>query len=288
MNTNNTSINHYENFPVASRLCPPHLRPPVAAIYHFARTADDIADEGDASAAERLALLRRYQSDLQWVYGSIDSYYSGQWPEVFLPLHRQVRAFNLPQHLLNDLLLAFIQDVEITADGKEYQEHAQVLDYCTRSANPVGRLLLHLYGVDDAASRQQSDAICTALQLINFWQDLSVDIPRGRYYVAKSVREKFNVERIDVQGQQDTHHMRDMVQALVSQAQHFMNNGCGLPRTVGGKAGWELRMVIQGGLRLADKIGNMSYGSIQKRPRLYWWDMPVVLWRAVVMRVVHG
>lgn len=281
-------INHYENFPVASWLCPTHLRPPIAAIYHFARTADDIADEGEQTVQERLDLLRRYQSDLAWVFGSIDSYYSGNWPEVFIPLHKQVRAFDIPQHLLDNLLRAFVQDVEMTAHSKEYQTHAQVLDYCTRSANPVGRLLLHLYGVNDAASKQQSDAICTALQLINFWQDLSVDIPRGRYYIAKNVREPFDVERIDIQGQQDNSQMQTMVQHLMIQATNMMGNGCALPKTVGGKAGWELRFVIQGGLRLADKIGNMHYRSIQRRPRLHWWDIPLIAWRTLVMRLIHG
>lgn len=288
MNEQNASINHYENFPVASWLCPAYLRPPIAAIYHFARTADDIADEGEQTAQQRLDLLRRYRSDLEWVFGSIDSYYSGNWPEVFIPLHRQVRAFDLPQQLLSDLLSAFEQDVEMTADSKEYQTHAQVLHYCTRSANPVGRLLLHLYGVSDATAKAHSDAICTALQLINFWQDLSVDIPRGRYYFAREVREQFVIDRMDVYGQQDSQRMRSLVQNLMIQARSLMNNGRLLPKTVGGKAGWELRFVMQGALRLADKIGNMDYASIQKRPRLYWWDMPIIAWRVLVMRLVYG
>ena len=175
-------IDHYENFPVASWLCPPRLRAPIAAIYHFARTADDIADEGDAPAARRLADLAAYRRELHASAAGAPPEGS-RWPQVFGPLAAQVRAFGLPLPPFDDLLSAFAQDVAMTRDGAAYPDLPALLDYCRRSANPVGRLLLHLYGVRGAEALAESDAVCTALQLINFWQDLSVDIPRGRYYL---------------------------------------------------------------------------------------------------------
>ena len=157
---------HYENFPVASWLCPPALRRPIAAIYWFARTADDLADEGTTDAATRIADLAQYRDDL--ALAGLGRSGSGRWPDVFEPLTPMIRAFNLPLHLLGQLLDAFEQDVRITATGQRYQDDDDLLDYCSRSANPVGRLLLHLYGVQDTLSLQRSDQICTALQLINF------------------------------------------------------------------------------------------------------------------------
>ncbi|EWS59940.1 squalene synthase HpnC [Methylibium sp. T29-B] len=171
------SVDHYENFPVASLLCPPALRPAVTAIYHYARTADDLADEGDAPAAQRLADLAAYRADLHAV--AAGAAVSPRWAAVFEPLSVAIAKHALPLPLLEDLLDAFVQDVVQT----RYSDRAELLDYCRRSANPVGRLLLHLYGVQDADSLQRSDAICSALQLINFWQDLSIDLPRGRLYI---------------------------------------------------------------------------------------------------------
>ena len=168
------TVDHYENFPVASLLCPPALRPAVKAIYHFARTADDIADEGEASPADRLAELQSYRKDLDAVLEGREP--GPHWRRVLNPLGERARQFKLPAPLLHDLLDAFEQD----ARNPPYPDRPTLLDYCRRSANPIGRLLLHLYGIADARSIQQSDAICSALQLINFWQDLSVDGPRGR------------------------------------------------------------------------------------------------------------
>jgi squalene synthase HpnC len=159
------SIDHYENFPVASVLCPPALRPAVTAIYWFARTADDIADEGDADTASRLAELSEYRADLLAMLASGAP--SLRWPKVFAALNQTLQTHALPPALLLDLLSAFEQDVH----KHSYADRAELLDYCRRSANPVGRLLLHLYGVSGGAALRQSDAICTALQLVNFWQD---------------------------------------------------------------------------------------------------------------------
>ena len=174
------SVDHYENFPVASVLCPPALRPAIRAIYHFARTADDIADEGPAAADERLADLAAYRRELVAACQGLAP--GARWHGVFEPLASCVREFALPPRLLHDLLDAFEQDVRHPA----YADRAALLDYCRRSANPVGRLLLHLYGITDATALRQSDAVCSALQLVNFWQDLGVDGPRRRHYVPAS------------------------------------------------------------------------------------------------------
>lgn len=147
------TITHYENFPVASLLCPPALRPPIAAIYAFARTADDIADEGDASAAERLADLTAYRIELHHIAAGAAP--GPRWPQVFAPLAAILQSHRLPVALLDDLLSAFMQDVQKTEAGAGYADRTELLEYCRRSANPVGRLLLHLYGVQDAAALRQ-------------------------------------------------------------------------------------------------------------------------------------
>ncbi|MGZ8260194.1 MAG: squalene/phytoene synthase family protein, partial [Caldimonas sp.] len=171
------SVAHYENFPVASWLCPPELRPPIVAIYRFARTADDIADEGDATPAARVADLAAFRADLDTVAAGAAP--SPRWPDVFGPLGDAIALHRLPVALLADLLDAFGADAVQT----RYADRAGLLDYCRRSANPIGRLLLHLYGIADASALARSDAICSALQLANFWQDLGVDAGRGRVYV---------------------------------------------------------------------------------------------------------
>ncbi|NBY72692.1 MAG: squalene synthase HpnC, partial [Betaproteobacteria bacterium] len=148
-----SSVDHYENFPVASWLCPPRLRAPIAAIYHFARTADDLADEGNASPSERLGALGDFRQDLH----ALSPAEPAGWPHIFKPLHRAIEEYSLPVQLLDDLLDAFVQDVQYTANGHVYANPSELLDYCRRSANPVGRLLLHLYGVHDHTSLKQSD-----------------------------------------------------------------------------------------------------------------------------------
>ena len=210
-----TEIGHYENFPVASLLCPPALRAPIAAIYHFARTADDLADEGDAPAQQRLLTLHAYRQQLSLAAqapGENVQLLDPRWRPVFEPLRRAIQQHALPLSLLDDLLDAFCQDVEMTARQAHYRSEAEVLNYCRRSANPVGRLLLHLYGVQDAPSLANSDAICTALQLINFWQDPSVDLPRHRYYFSQEIMARHGVSPTELQSLQMTDHNRQLIQ----------------------------------------------------------------------------
>jgi hydroxysqualene synthase len=268
------SVEHYENFPVASLLCPPRLRPAVAAIYHFARTADDLADEGDASSTERAADLAAFRADLDGVAAGRSP--SPRWPAVFGPLATAMRTFHLPHGLLADLLSAFEQDLH----QRDYADRAELLDYCRRSANPVGRLLLHLYGIADMDSLRRSDAICSALQLINFWQDLRTDIARGRLYLPLADCARHGVDSASVLSAQDSPALRGLVAAEVGWARALMDEGAPLAHRVPGRAGWELRLVVQGGLRILEKIEHLQFATMITRPRLQTIDVPRLLWRA--------
>ena len=280
-------IDHYENFPVASVLCPPHLRAPIAAIYHFARTADDIADEGDATAQERLDALGDFRAQLTRVAANPSvstADLDPRWAGVFAALARTLQRHTLPVPLLHDLLDAFAQDIAKTRDGAGYATEAELRDYCRRSANPVGRLLLHLYGVTTPQALTESDAICTALQLINFWQDPSVDIPRGRYYFTQEAQDRFGVNAADLLARKQTPAATRMVADCVAQARATMQKGAPLVHRVPGRAGWELRLVVQGGLRILDRIEALGYATLQTRPTLRAWDYAVMLWRTLWMR----
>ncbi|XAH22099.1 squalene synthase HpnC [Xylophilus sp. GW821-FHT01B05] len=272
---------HYENFPVASWLCPPALRPPIAALYAFARTADDLADEGDAPAEARLADLAAYRADLQAVAAGQAP--SPRWTAVFSPLAVAIAHWKLPVPLLEDLLDAFAQDVRKTHEGSGYADRAELLDYCRRSANPVGRLLLHLYGVTGAAALAESDAICSALQLVNFWQDLSVDIPRGRFYLTEADRHAHGVPQDDVLARRQTPAATALVADCCAWARTSMRAGAPLVHRIPGRAGWELRLVVQGGLRILDRIAALDHATLLQRPTVGARDLPVMLWRAAWM-----
>ncbi|MBA4342566.1 MAG: squalene synthase HpnC [Methylibium sp.] len=273
------SIEHYENFPVASWLCPPALRPPIVAIYHFARTADDLADEGCANASERLQSLRSYRADLQAV--AIGRAPSTLWAEqVFLPLGTAMAQYRLPLQLLEDLLDAFEQDLVKT----RYQDRAELADYCRRSANPIGRLLLHLYGVDDAQALRRSDAICTSLQLINFWQDVSRDGPRGRVYAPLQDLSRHEVQPEDFAACRDSAEARAALCELCEWAERLMREGAPLVHQLPGRIGWELRLVVQGGLRILARIKAMDHASLLRRPQIGALDLPALLWNAARMR----
>ena len=290
-----TPIQHYENFPVASFLCPAHLRAPIAALYHFARTADDLADEGEATATQRLQDLQDYRQQLihacypagggaPLMNGSranADS--SARWASVFGPLQHTIQTWQLPSSLLHDLLDAFAQDIEKTRDGKGYASQAELLDYCRRSANPIGRLLLHLYGVSSPQALALSDDICTALQLINFWQDPSRDLPRGRNYFCAEDCARFGVALADLQACRQSPEISKLIAAYAAAARARMLKGAELVHLIPGRAGWELRLVVQGGLRILDKIEALHFATLSHRPALKWWDAPILLWRALWM-----
>lgn len=267
-------MDHYENFPVASVLCPPAIRPAVVAIYHFARTADDIADEGDAPPDMRLASLRAFRDDLDAIFA--ERVPSDRWPQVFRALASARRTHDLPRAPLADLLDAFMQDTS----NPRYADREQLLDYCRRSANPVGRLLLRLYGIADPDSLAQADAICTALQLINFWQDCSVDLPRGRVYFPQADARRHGVDLGTPDALVDSARTRALIGDLCGWARGLMHSGAPLALRVPGRAGWELRLVVQGGLRILEKIERMGCSTIRQRPVLTVADVIPMFWRA--------
>jgi squalene synthase HpnC len=219
-----------------------------------------------------------YRADLQAVLqGQPDS---GRWPAVFPTLAAAIRKHALPGQWLHALLDAFEQDV----CNPHYGDRAQLLDYCARSANPVGRLLLHMYRVGDRLSLRQSDAICTALQLINFWQDLSVDLPRDRVYVPLADLQRHGLDLPRLLQQPDDVAMRALVRDLAQWASELMAEGSPLAMRLPGRIGWELRLVVQGGLRILEKIAAMDFASVRSRPVLGRMDAPTLMWRALRMQ----
>jgi squalene synthase HpnC len=208
---------------------------------------------------------------------------NARWPQVFAPLRQAIAEWLLPGQLLHDLLDAFVQDIEKTRDCSGYATEVELLDYCRRSANPIGRLLLHLYGVNSEQDLEESDAICTALQLINFWQDLSVDIPRGRYYLTEQARMQFGVSLQDVLEQKQTSSATQLIATCAANARASMEKGAALVHRIPGRAGWELRLVVQGGLRILDKIESLNFATLNQRPKLNAWDAPLMLWRTLWM-----
>jgi squalene synthase HpnC len=268
------SIEHYENFPVASYLCARELRPAIVAIYHFARTADDIADEGDATPQARRAALRDYRADLDAVLAGRSP--SDRWPRVFGALAHACRRHALPPGPLHSLLDAFEHDT----GNPRYRDRAELLAYCQNSANPIGRLLLHLYGVTDTASLRLSDAICSALQLINFWQDLGVDLARGRVYLPEEDARRQGVDLAAPSALRDTPATATLVRELCEWTNEMMLLGAPLACRLAGRAGWELRFVVQGGLRVLEKIRRMGYATIGHRPALCRRDGLPIAWHA--------
>lgn len=278
------SVSHYENFPVASWLCPPALRPPIAAIYWFARTADDIADEGDAPSQHRIAELARYRHSLR---AAAAGQPDGGWTAVFEPLERALQQYALPLQPFEDLLDAFEQD----CTAPTYTDRPMLLDYCRRSANPVGRLLLALYGVHDPCALRRSDAICSALQLINFWQDAGVDLRRGRQYFPVSDLQRHGLSAASLQSGTDTTATRALAADLCDWSRQLMLSGAPLALQLPGRIGWELRLVVQGGLRVLDRIAARGHDILSHRVTVGPRDLPALLWRACVMRgpeLAHG
>ena len=254
---------HYENFPVASLLLPAKLREPVAAIYAFARSADDFADEGDRPAAERLRALDHYRRQLHAV-GRGDH----DLDPVFARLRPVVDHYGLPLDLFHDLLDAFTQDVH----QQRYTTFAELMAYCQRSANPVGRLLLRLFGADTPENQELSDAICSALQLINHWQDVAIDWSKGRVYLPTEDLDRFGVTEQEIATGTCNDRWQALMRYQVDRARQLMNGGRPLGRRLPGRIGMEIRAIVAGGLRLADKLDAVRYDIFHRRPTLHGSD----------------
>jgi squalene synthase HpnC len=266
---------HYENFPVASPLLPAELRAPVRVIYAFARSADDLADEGDASTSERIAALNAYERELDHIdAGRATS------SDLFQQLALTLKEHHLNTQLLRDLLSAFRQDVVQT----RYASFDELLDYCSRSANPVGRIMLALSDQYSPDMLEQSDAICSALQLINFWQDVAIDSKKSRIYIPQEDLAKFNVSELLIAEGKADHRWRSLMQFQVARARSLMLKGAPLATHVGGRLGWELRFIVHGGLRILEKIEAVNYDVFNRRPTLKKYDWLLLGWRALRYR----
>lgn len=262
---------HYENFPVASRLMPARLRPHIAAIYAFARTADDFADEPGYELDERLEQLRGWRRKLH------DRH---ERSKEFIALHDTIERFSLPVRLFDDLLDAFVQDVTTS----RYGTWAEVLDYCRRSANPVGRLVLRLAGHHDDELDRASDAVCTALQLTNFWQDLAIDWSRGRLYVPEEVWRPRHADPSMLTTRRMTPEWTAALRECGARTRGLFEKGRPVCNGVTGRLRYELRATWLGGTRILDRLDEAGYDVFSARPKLGAADALVIAFGTLLWR----
>jgi squalene synthase HpnC len=273
---------HYENFPVASIFLPQHLREPIGLIYSFARQADDFADEGDLSIEQRLVLLNGFRNELELLQAYIKPKSS-----FFVSLGAMMKAKKLPFEPFYDLLDAFSQDVTKT----RYSSYDEVLDYCTRSANPIGRLLLHLYEQSNPANIQLSDNLCTALQIINFLQDIAIDCKKNdgkqRIYLCQDEMAAFNITESQIQefvdGKQDMdENWQQFILFNLHRVKALLYAGKPLGRILTGRIGFEMRMIIAGGERIIAKINKVNGDIFKFRPTLNYLDWLIIFLKALM------
>jgi squalene synthase HpnC len=264
------TVRHYENFPVGSVLLPRGLRRPVALIYRFAREADDFADEGHLLGDARLAQLDAFRREI----GRIEA---GEPPTIpwFDALADVIREHRLPLNAFRDLLSAFAQDVT----KSRYADFCEVLDYCRRSANPVGRLLLTLYGSATGRNLAYSDAICSSLQLINFLQDVAIDYRKGRIYLPQDEMARFGVNEQQIAAEETSENWRAFIGFQIERARELLYSGAPLGRALTGRVGMEMRMIIAGGDRILTKIERVRGDVFRHRPVLRGFDWPLMLIR---------
>jgi phytoene synthase len=269
---------HYENFPVASRLLPAVMRPHVAAVYAYARTADDLADEGSAPADERLAKLDAWQRRLHAAVAVERSDAAPHAHEdlIIVALAHSIRSLDLPMPLLDDLVSAFGQDITTN----RYRSWADVLDYCRRSANPVGRLVLRIAGYRDEALDRSSDAMCTALQLTNFWQDFGRDWQAGRLYVPHDVQNAAGARENDLAAERWTANWTAAIASCLVTTRELFDRGRFVCDGVRGRLRFELRLTWHGGMYVLERVDRARDSLLNYRPKLHGTDLPVLLWRA--------
>lgn len=263
---------HYENFPVASRLLPKHLRMPIAVIYAFARRADDFADEGELSDEERISALTDFGDKLVFIEQgkNVDD-------PTFIALADVIKQHQLPVSLFHDLLTAFKMDVT----KERYANFGEVMEYCRFSANPVGRLLLHLNKATSPQNLGYSDAICSALQLTNFLQDISQDLlENNRIYLPQDEMKQFGVSEEDIRNKVTNPASRKLIEFQIRRALKLMQAGAPLGKVLKGRMGLELRMTIMGGSRILYRL-NQQYDDVFSRPRLNKLDIGWIIWKAI-------
>lgn len=268
------TISHYENFPVASWLLPAHIRPAVRTVYAFARSADDFADEGDLSDDRRLQLLNQYESELDDIEQQRASNSA-----LFKDLASVINQYQIPVQLFRDLLSAFKQDV-VT---KRYSNFESLLDYCRRSANPVGRIMLRLFAQDHPTQLKRSDLICTSLQLINFWQDVAIDLNKSRIYLPQADLHQFGIDETKAKQAIGSEAWRNLMRFEVDRTRSMMLEGSSLALELPGRFGYELRMIVQGGLLILDKLESVNFDVFNQRPTINKTDAIRMAWRSLTM-----
>ncbi len=271
---------HYENFPVASRLLPKSARPHIAAIYAFARIADDFADEGDRTASQRLALLDNWHERLHDAIAGASPADNSDASGIFLALADTIRRFDLDPQLFDDLLSAFRQDVVTN----RYETWADVLDYCRRSADPIGRLVLRISGYRDPGLDAWSNSVCTALQLVNFWQDLEQDLRKGRLYVPLDIVRDAGADLEDLRRRRLTPAWRAALTEVAARTRARFDQGRPIVDAVRGRLRWELRATWLGGVRILDRLATNGFDVFKSRPTLGWTDGAVIGARAIAWR----
>ncbi len=273
-------VDHYENFPVASVLLPRRLRRAVIDIYRFARKADDIADEGHAAPAQRIEQLQSYRSALHALGAQHPTPAQGSSAptEIFGPLGLTITRHQLPLTPFLELLSAFEQDVTV----HRYADFAALSDYCRRSANPIGRLMLHLYETVDEQSREQSDAICTGLQLVNVLQDVGIDWKIGRVYLPQNELARFGVSESAIAAGRTDDAWRQLMKFQVDRCRTLLNSGSPLGKRLPGRIGLELRLIIEGGRCVLAQIEQVQYDVFRHRPTLRSADWIGMAWRALM------
>ena len=269
------AVDHYENFPVASILLPARLRYPVEVIYAFARSADDIADEGNATQPERQAQLNHYLEELDKIEQNAPSRHA-----LFTRLKTVIHQHRLPLQPFRDLISAFIQDTHTT----RYPTYPHLLDYCRRSADPVGLLMLHLYNAATEENIRMSNAICTSLQLINFWQDVAIDRQKDRIYIPQEDLARFGVTENMIAASTANEAWQSLMQFEIQRTRELMLSGAALPQRIPGRIGWELRFIVLGGLRILEQIESARFDVFRKRPVLKTKDWLRLLWRSLAYR----
>jgi hydroxysqualene synthase len=271
---------HYENFPVASRLLPRAARPHIAAIYAFARIADDFADEGARTDEARLALLDDWSARLHAAADGRAARDGSDAGDIFVALGETMRQHGLERQLFDDLLSAFRQDVLV----KRYETWDDVFDYCRRSANPVGRLVLRISGCRDERLDALSDQVCTALQLTNFWQDLEVDWRKGRLYLPLALVREAGADEQDLGRRRLTPEWRIVLGEAAAKTRELFEAGRPIGDRVRGRLRWELRATWAGGVRVLDRLEAAGFDVFHHRPRLGWRDALPLAWRVLVWR----
>ncbi len=276
-NSLEVSQSHYENFPVASYFLPKRLRHPIALIYTFARQADDFADEGDHNPATRLANLQGFKDQLDLIKSN-----SKTNSPFFTEFGGMVSEYNLPLAPFYDLLDAFSQDVTKT----RYANFLELLDYCRRSANPIGALLLNLFGKASPENLTYSDQVCTALQLINFYQDIAIDfdndLHRSRIYLCQDEMREYGVTEAQIASHHVDRNWERFMQFNIERAQKMLDAGKPLEHILSGRIGLEMRMIIGGGDRILYKLKNVQGDIFKHRPHLKLWDWPLILSKALL------